>query len=201
MKPKLFALDMESTLTPEFWPALAKETGLEDFRRTTQDVKDYSELMRYRVGKLREHRITLADMQRIMAALEPLPGAREFLDWLRKRHPTVLLSDTFYEYAMPLVEKLGNPLTFAHSLAVGEDGIVESFHLRVGGGKAEVVTAFKHIGFDVTAVGDSHNDTRMMTAADRGYFMHAPDSIAKEFPQFPVFHSYEELKKELETTG
>ncbi len=197
MKPKLFAFDMESTLTEEFWPALAEKTGLADFRLTTKDVKDYSELMRFRITKLREERIPLSYMRDVMGTLNPLPGAREFLDWLRRRHPTVLISDTFYEYAMPLIEKLGNPLVLAHSLSVGADGIVTNFHLRNNGNKPEVVKAFKAVGFDVTVVGDSYNDTKMMAEADRAYFMHAPESIAKEFPQFPAFQSYKELQQQI----
>lgn len=189
MKPKLFALDMETTLTEEFWPALAKKTGLADFRLTTKDVKDYSVLMRLRVGKLQEHHITIDAMREVMKALNPLPGAREFLDWLRGRHPTVLISDTFYEYAMPLIEKLGNPLVLSHSLSIGSDGVVVDFHLREGGNKSEVVQAFRNVGFDVTVIGDSYNDTKMMLAADRAYFMHAPETITREFPQFPSFNT------------
>lgn len=198
MKPKLFALDMETTLTEEFWLTLAEKTELAEFRRTTKDIKDYGELMEYRIGKLREHGITLADMQNIAATLEPLPGAREFLDWLRGRYPTVIISDTFYDYAIPLIEKLGNPLVLAHSLSTDEVGMVTAIAMRKNGSKPEVVAALRGVGFDVTAIGDSYNDTKMMLAADRAFFMHAPESIEKEFPQFPAFHSYEKLRAAIE---
>ena len=196
-KPKFYALDLESTLTPEIWVTIAQKTGVEELKLTTRDISDYSQLMKKRIEVARTHGLTLSLIQEIIAEIEPLPGAKEFLDWLRQRAPIAILSDTFYEFAIPLIKKLEFPALFCHSLSVDSEGYIKNFHLRDKGSKKETVAAFKSIGFEVVVIGDSHNDTAMMKEGDEAFFIHAPESIAKQFPQFPSHNSYTDLQNTL----
>lgn len=192
-KPRMYCLDLESTLTPEIWISIAKASKVKELMLTTRDVPDYAALMRRRIETTREHSITIKKMQRAVKDIRPLPGARRFLDALRAANPVLILSDTYYEIAMPLVAQFKHPALFCHSLSIDSRGYVTDFHLRKGGSKREVVRAMKALGFEVYAIGDSHNDTAMLAEADKGFFIHAPETIEKKFPQFPAFHSYDKL--------
>lgn len=194
-KPRIYCLALESTLAPEIWISIAKKSKVPELELTTRDVPDYAALMRKRIAICRERGITIGKIRKAVAAIRPLPGAKRFLDTLRAEHPVLILSDTYYEIAMPLIKQLGHPALVCHSLAIDKKGYITDFHLRKGGSKREVVKAMKTLGFEVYAIGDSHNDTAMLAEADKGFFIHAPEGIAKEFPQFPAFRSYDTLLK------
>jgi phosphoserine/homoserine phosphotransferase len=191
-------LDLEGVLVPEIWIAFAERTGIAAFRRTTRDEPDYDKLMRQRIALLHEHGLKLPDIQRVIGGMQPLPGAREFLDDLRARHQVVILSDTFYEFADPLMRQLGRPTLFCHRLIADAQGRVVDFALRQSDQKRRAVQALKGLNFKVIAAGDSYNDTGMLGAADAGFFIHPPESIVAQFPQFPVTRSYDELKAALD---
>lgn len=198
MKPDIFpfliTLDLEGVFTPEIWINVAERTGLPELRLTTRDEPDYDKLMRYRIGILAAHGITLADIQEVIAGMGVLPGAREFLDWLRSLAPVVILSDTFYEFAAPLMAQLGRPTLFCNMLEVDERGMITGYRLRIRDGKREAVQALKALNFRIIAAGDSYNDTTMLAAADHGILFRPPQNVIDEFPQFPVTHEYDELK-------
>ncbi len=191
----LACLDLEGVLVPEIWIAFAERTGIGGLRATTRDIPDYDVLMRQRLGLLDEHGYTLADMQRVIDQLEPLPGAREFLDWLRERAEVVILSDTFYEFARPLMRRLGNPTLFCHHLEVGADGRIVGYRLRQHDPKRRAVSGLQGMNFKVIAAGDSYNDTSMLGQAEHGILFNPPDSVVAEFPQFPVARGYEQLRE------
>ena len=191
---QIVCLDLEGVLVPEIWIAFAERTGIDEFRRTTRDGPDYDRLMRWRLGLLRRHGLKLADIQAVIAGMAPLEGAREFLDELRTRFQVVILSDTFYEFADPLMRQLGRPTLFCHRLVVDDQGFVADYRLRQPNQKREAVNALKGLNFQVIAAGDSYNDTGMLAAADAGFFIHPPENIVAQFPQFPVNRSYAELK-------
>jgi phosphoserine/homoserine phosphotransferase len=186
-------LDLEGVLVPEIWIAFAERTGIAEFRRTTRDEPDYDKLMRWRIGLLAQHGLKLPDIQRVIAGMQPLPGARAFLDELRRRHQVVILSDTFYEFADPLMEQLGRPTLFCHRLVVDADGSVTDYRLRQPDQKRAAVNALKSLNFSVVAAGDSYNDVGMLEAADAGFFIHPPASIVERFPHFAVCRDYGEL--------
>jgi phosphoserine/homoserine phosphotransferase len=190
---QIVCLDLEGVLVPEIWIAFAERTGIAEFRRTTRDEPDYDKLMRWRIDLLRQHGLKLADIQAVIAAMAPLPGAHEFLDALRARYQVVILSDTFYEFADPLMRQLGRPTLFCHRLEVDADGFVSAYRLRQRDPKRAAVNAFKSLNYTVLAAGDSFNDTAMLGAADAGFFIHPPPAIAAQFPQFPVASDYREL--------
>lgn len=190
-------LDLEGVLTPEVWINVAEKTGIAALRATTRDVPDYDQLMRQRLRILREHNIRLADIQAVIAGMGPLPGAREFLDWLRSRMQVLILSDTFYEFADPLMQQLGRPTLFCHHLEVDEQGMISGYRLRQADSKRQCVLAVRALNFPVAAVGDSYNDTGMLAAADMGILFRPPQNVIDEFPQFPVTRSYEELREAL----
>lgn len=196
-QPAIFASDLEGVLVPEIWIAVAERTGIEALRRTTRDEPDYDLLMRQRLAILREHHLTLGDIQAVIATMQPLDGAADFLQWARSRMSCIIVSDTFYEFAMPLMAQLGYPTLFCHSLEVDADGMVASYRLRQTDGKRQTIHALRGLGFRLVAVGDSYNDTGMLSSAEQGIFFGAPDSIAAEFPQFPVLHTYAELQAAL----
>jgi len=181
---QVVCLDLEGVLVPEIWIEFARRTGIAEFSRTTRDEPDYDKLMGYRIDLLARHRLALADIQRVIESMGPMPGAREFLDDLRARYQVFILSDTFYEFADPLMRALGRPTLLCHRLDVDEAGFVRGC----------AVQALKALNFRVIAAGDSYNDTGMLAAADAGFFVHPPEAIAKQFPQFPVARSYEELR-------
>jgi len=198
---QVLCLDMEGVLVPEIWIEFSKRTGIAAFSRTTRDEPDYDKLMRWRIDLLRQHKLRLADIQQVIAGMGPLPGAREFLDAMRERFQVVILSDTFYEFADPLMRQLGRPTLFCHRLVVDEQGHVRDYKLRQPDQKRAAVNALKSLNYRVMAAGDSYNDTGMLLAADAGFFIHAPPAIAAQFPQFPVTHSYAELTAAIEASA
>lgn len=187
-------LDLEGVLVPEIWVNFAERTGIEALRRTTRDEPDYDKLMRFRLGVLAEHGLGLPDIQAVIAGLSPLPGAAEFLDWLRERFQVVILSDTFYQFADPLMAQLGRPTLFCHRLEIGAEGRVVDYQLRMPDQKRAAVQAFQRLNFRVVAAGDSYNDTSMLSEADAGILFRPPDNVIEEFPQFPVTRDYDELR-------
>jgi len=193
----LACLDLEGVLIPEIWIAVAEKTGIKKLRLTTRDIPDYDELMRGRLKILDEHNLKLADIQEVIGTLSPLEGAKEFLDWLKSEFQVIILSDTFYQFAGPLMEKLGHPTLFCNELIVNDDGCITNYRLRQPDGKTKAVTALKGLNFQVIAAGDSYNDTGMLKVADAGILFRPPDNVIEEFPQFPVTHTYDEFKKTL----
>ncbi|MEO8605570.1 MAG: bifunctional phosphoserine phosphatase/homoserine phosphotransferase ThrH [bacterium] len=191
-------LDLEGVLVPEIWINVAEATGIAALRITTRDEPDYEKLMRNRIRILDEHKLSLDDLQTVIRKMGPLDGAREFLGWLRGEHQVIILSDTFYEFAAPLMEQLGHPTLFCHSLMVDEQRRVRDYRLRIQDGKRKAVMALKLLNFDVVAAGDSYNDTTMLTEADAGILFCPPDNVAREFPQFPVTRTYAELRAAIE---
>ncbi|MCA3252297.1 MAG: bifunctional phosphoserine phosphatase/homoserine phosphotransferase ThrH [Rubrivivax sp.] len=191
-------LDLEGVLVPEIWIAFAERTGIAEFRRTTRDEPDYDKLMRWRLGLLRQHGLKLADIQAVIGGMAPMTGAREFLDDLRARYQVAILSDTFYEFADPLMRQLGRPTLLCHRLVVDADGFVADYRLRQADPKTHAVRALKALQYRVIAAGDSFNDTGMLGAADAGFFIHPPAAIAARFPQYPVCSSYAELRAALD---
>ena len=197
----IVCLDLEGVLIPEIWIAFAERTGIAEFRRTTRDEPDYDKLMRFRLGLLREHGLKLRDIQEVIAGMAPLEGAKDFLDELRSRFQVVILSDTFYEFADPLMRQLGRPTLFCHRLVVDGEGFVADYRLRQPDQKRHAVDALKALNFKVIAAGDSYNDTGMLSAADAGFFIHPPESIVAQFPQFPVTRDYAALRAEIDAAS
>jgi len=195
---EIACLDLEGVLVPEVWINFAERTGIEELRLTTRDVPDYDALMTRRLSILEENDLRLADIQKVISGMSPLPGAEEFLDWLRERAQVVILSDTFYQFAAPLMRQLGWPTLFCHRLEIGEGGRVSSYRLRQKDGKRQAIKAFHQLNFRVIAVGDSYNDTTMLSEADAGILFRPPDNVIEEFPQFPVARSYDELRSEFQ---
>ncbi len=193
--PQIVCLDLEGVLVPEVWIAFAEKTGIPELRRTTRDEPDYDKLMRYRLDILAEHSFKLRDIQEVIGTLAPLEGAREFLDELRARTQLIILSDTFYQFAEPLMRQLAWPTLFCHELIVDETDAVVDYRLRIPDGKAKAVIALKEVGFTVHASGDSYNDTTMLIQADRGVLFRCPENVAAEFPQFPSTTDYDELMR------
>jgi phosphoserine/homoserine phosphotransferase len=193
---EIACLDLEGVLVPEIWISFAEGTGIEELRLTTRDVPDYDALMTRRLSILAEHDLGLSDIQQVIGGMSPLPGAKEFLDWLREQTQVVILSDTFYQFAAPLMRQLGWPTLFCHRLEIGEGGRVSNYRLRQKDGKRQAVRAFHQLNFRVIAAGDSYNDTTMLSEADAGILFRPPDNVIEEFPQFPVARSYDELRSE-----
>ncbi|MDX1801581.1 MAG: bifunctional phosphoserine phosphatase/homoserine phosphotransferase ThrH [Marinobacter sp.] len=191
---ELACLDLEGVLIPEIWIAFAEKTGIDALKATTRDIPDYDVLMRQRLKLLDEHGYGLPAIQEVIGELDPLPGAAEFLDWLRHRFQVVILSDTFYEFAMPLMAKLGFPTLLCHKLDVDNNGRITHYRLRQRDPKRQSVRAFQLLNYRVIAAGDSYNDTTMLTQAEAGILFHAPQNVIDEFPQFPAVHTFEELK-------
>ena len=198
---QMICLDLEGVLIPEIWIAFAERTGIKAFALTTRDEPDYDKLMRFRIGLLRERGLKLADIQAVVKTMAPMEGAKEFLDDLRARYQVIILSDTFYEFADPLMHQLGRPTLMCHKLVVDADGFVADYKLRQKDPKTHAVNAFKSLNYQVIAAGDSFNDTGMLGAADAGFFIHPPASIVGQFPQFPVNHSYAELKANIDAAA
>jgi phosphoserine/homoserine phosphotransferase len=192
VKQTIVTLDMEGVLTPEIWIAVAERTGIPELRRTTRDEPDYDKLMRYRIDILDRHGITLSKIQEVIGGLSPLPGAVEFIQALRERGQVVILSDTFEQFAQPLVRQLGWPTIFCHRLIVENDRIT-GYRLRMVDQKRQSVRALQLLHYRVLAAGDSYNDTTMLRQADYGFLFHAPENIRREFPQFPAFDEYAKL--------
>ncbi len=191
-------LDLEGVLVPEIWINVAERTGIAELRRTTRDEPDYDKLMRGRIRILAERGLTLGGIQRVIAGMQPLPGANELLGWLRERYQVLILSDTFYQFAKPLMRQLGDPTLFCHDLEIGEGDRVVGYRLRQADSKRRAVEALRGLQFRTIAAGDSYNDTAMLGAADAGILYRPPDNVALEFPQFPVARSYDELRAAFE---
>lgn len=193
---ELACLDLEGVLIPEIWIAFAEETGIEELKATTRDIPDYDVLMKQRLRILDEHGLTLPQIQDTISRLSPLEGAADFVNWLRERFQVVILSDTFYEFAAPLMAQLGHPTLLCHKLEVDGNGRITDYTMRQRDPKRQSVRAFQLLNYRVIAAGDSYNDTTMLTQAESGILFHAPDNVIAEFPQFPAVHSYEDLKQE-----
>lgn len=193
---EIACLDLEGVLIPEIWINVAKKTGIDELLATTRDIPDYDVLMRQRLRVLDENGLTIHDVQAVIDTLGPLEGAKEFLDWLKARFQVVILSDTFYEFADPLMRQLDYPTLFCHKLGISEEGKIEAYHLRMPDQKREAVKRFHELNFRVIAAGDSYNDTTMLNEADRGILFCPPQNVIDEFPQFPVAKDYEDLRSE-----
>ena len=191
-------LDLEGVLVPEIWINVAERTGIDALRVTTRDEPDYDVLMKRRLRILAEHGLRLSDIQAVIASMRPLEGAAEFLGWLRERAPVLILSDTFYEFAAPLMRQLGHPTLFCHRLGVDAEGRIVDYHIRLPDQKRRTVEALRQLAFRTIAAGDSYNDTAMLGAADVGILFRPPDNVIVEFPQFPVTRSYPELRRAFE---
>ncbi len=194
LKPVMACLDLEGVLVPEIWISVAEKTRIPDLRLTTRDEPNYDVLMKRRLRILEEHKLTLKDIQDVIAAMAPLDGAKDFLSWLRARCQVIILSDTFAQFAAPLMRQLDYPTIFCNTLEVEPDGRIVNYHLRLPDQKRASVLALKQLNFRVVAAGDSYNDTSMLIAADAGIFFRPPAMISKEFPQFPVTQTYAELQ-------
>ena len=191
---EIVCLDMEGTLTPEIWEQVASNTGIESLNKTTRDIPNYSELMDYRLDIMDEHKITLADIQEAVDQLELLPGALDFLNSVRKNFQIAILSDTFHEFASPLMKKLGYPLLLCHSLTVGEDNRVLDYHLRNKEAKKQAIKGFQAMGYRCFAAGDSYNDIQMFEVAEKGFFINAPSKISNSYPEITAFDNYNDLE-------
>ena len=191
---EMVCLDLEGVLVPEIWIAFAERTGIEELRATTRDIPDYDVLMKQRLGLLDQHNLKMDDIQAVIAELEPLPGALDFVDWLRERFQVVILSDTFYEFSQPLMRQLRWPTLLCHRLITDESGRVVDYKLRQKDPKRASVQAFHSLNYRVLAAGDSYNDTTMLGEADVGFLIHAPQNVIAEFPQFQALNTLEELK-------
>ncbi len=198
---RLFCLDLEGVLIPEIWIGLAERTGIDALRATTRDVPDYNALMRQRLRLLERHRLGLGDVEAVVATMAPLPGAREFLHWLRALGPVIILSDTYYEFAGPLMAQLDLPTLLCHSLAVEADGRIADYRLRHPDHKRASVEAFRALNFHVTAAGDSYNDIAMLEAADSGILFRAPPSVREAHPGFLAVDDYAALGEAILARG
>ena len=189
----IVCLDLEGVLVPEIWIAFAKETGIPELEKTTRDEPDYDKLMNYRINILKEHGLGLKEIQETIAKIDPMPGAKEFLDELRSITQVIIISDTFTQFATPLMEKLGWPTLFCNSLEVAEDGEITGFKMRVEQSKLSTVKALQSIGFDTIASGDSYNDLGMIQASKAGFLFRSTDKIKADYPDIPAYETYEEL--------
>ena len=190
---QIACLDLEGVLVPEIWINVAERTGIKELRATTRDVPDYDALMRQRLRILDEHHLKLADIQAVIAGMGPLPGAHDFLNRLREKFQVIILSDTFYDFAAPLMKQLGHPTLLCHRLKIDAAGRVADYHLRMPDQKREAVKALHYLKFKVIAAGDSYNDTAMLAEADAGILFCPPQNVIEQFPQFPVTTTYDEL--------
>ena len=190
---KICCLDLEGVLVPEIWIRVAEKTGIKELRLTTRDWPDYDKLMRYRIAILKKRGITLSFIQKVIGTIRPLPGAKKFLDALRKQRQVIILSDTFYEFAAPLMRQLGDPTLFCNYLTVDRKGFITDYHLRIRNGKEKAVRGLRKLNFHIKAAGDSYNDLTMLRAADEGILFNPPASIRKECPEFRVAQTHPQL--------
>lgn len=198
---QIVCLDLEGVLVPEIWIEFSQRTGIPELRRTTRDEPDYDKLMKSRLAILAQHKLGLPDIQKVIAEMGPLPGAKDFVDDLRSRFQVLILSDTFYEFAMPLMRQLGMPTLFCHKLEADQQGFLVDYHLRMPDQKRAAVKALKSLNFKVIAAGDSYNDTAMLGEAHAGILFCPPENVIREFPQYPVTMNYGELNAEIEKAG
>ena len=195
---QVVCLDLEGVLVPEIWIEFAQRTGIPELRRTTRDEPDYDKLMAGRLRILRQHGLGLPDIEKVVATMEPLPGARDFLNAMRESYEVIILSDTFYEFARPLMRQLGMPTLFCHSLESDAEGTLVDYRLRMPDQKREAVKRLKELNFHVVAAGDSYNDAAMLGEAHRGIFFRPPENVVRDFPRFPVTRSYGELRRAID---
>lgn len=194
-RPLLVAMDLEGVLIPEVWISFAEKTGIDELRLTTRDISDYDVLMKNRIRILKEHGLKLKDIQDVIDTMQPFEGAVDYLNWLRENnYQAVILSDTFYQFAQQFMRKLGWPTLFCNNLEIDDDNNVVGYAMRLLDGKRHATLAFKQVNFDVVAMGDSYNDTNMLKEADLGILFRPSEKVVKEFPQFPVVSTYEEIK-------
>lgn len=193
MDMNIVCLDLEGVLVPEIWIAFAEETGIQELKKTTRDEPDYDKLMKWRLGILKEHGLGLKEIQETIAKIDPMPGAKEFLDELRSMTQVIIISDTFTQFAAPLMKKLGYPTIFCNSLEVAENGEITGFKMRVENSKLTTVKALQSIGFQTIASGDSHNDLGMIKASKAGFLFKSTEQIKKDNPELPAYETYEEL--------
>ena len=193
MDMNIVCLDLEGVLVPEIWIAFAVETGIPELKRTTRDEPDYDKLMKYRINILKEHGLGLKEIQDTIAKIDPMPGAKEFLDELRAMTQVIIISDTFTQFAGPLMKKLGYPTIFCNSFEVAEDGEITGFKMRIENSKLTTVKALQSIGYQTIASGDSHNDLGMIKASKAGFLFRSTEEIKKEYPELPAFETYDEL--------
>ena len=191
--------DLEGVFVPEIWVNVAKKTGIEELKLTTRDIKDYDELMKMRLRILDQHGLKLQDIQQVIATMDPLPGALEFIQEIRKIARFAIVSDTFVEFAQPLMDKLENPFLLCHNLETDASGRIVNYHLRQADPKRKTVEAFKSLKYDVVAFGDSYNDCTMIAAADKGVLFCPPDNVKADYPQFPVVTNLDDLKAQLKS--
>ena len=192
-KMNIVCLDMEGVLVPEIWIAFAEETGIPEFKKTTRDEPDYDKLMRYRIELLKEHGLGLKEIQETISRIDPLPGAKEFLDKLRQQTQVIILSDTFEQFAKPLMEKLGWPMIMCNTLEIDDEGMVTKHIMRIEKSKLSTVKALQSIGYDTIAAGDSFNDLGMIQASKAGFLFRSTEQIKKDYPQYPAFEEYEDF--------
>jgi phosphoserine/homoserine phosphotransferase len=190
-------LDLEGILVPEIWINVAEKTGIEELRLTTRDIPDYDQLMKGRLDILKREGLTISDIREVIQLIEPLAGAKEFLEWAREKFQVIILSDTFVQFADPLLKKLHRPTLLCNTLVISPEGVIENYRLRQNDGKKHAVEALKSLNFQVIAVGDSYNDTTMLNEADQGILFRPPENVKREFPQYPVIETYEDLKSEV----
>ena len=193
MSMNIVCLDLEGVLVPEIWIAFAKESGIPELTRTTRDEPDYDKLMNWRLGILKEHGLCLKEIQDTIAKIDPIPGAKDFLDELRSMTQVIIISDTFTQFAGPLMKKLGYPTIFCNTLEVAEDGEITGFKMRIENSKLTTVKALQSIGYETIASGDSHNDLGMIRASKAGFLFKSTDQIKKDNPDLPAFETYDEL--------
>ena len=198
---QLVCLDLEGVLVPEVWIEFSERTGIPELRRTTREEPDYDKLMKGRLDLLMQHKLGLPDIQKVIADMGPMAGAKDFLDALRRDFQVIILSDTFYEFAMPLMAQLGMPTLFCHKLEANAAGFLVNYHLRMPNQKKEAVKRFKELNFKVIAAGDSYNDTAMLGEAHAGILFHAPENVIREFPQFRVTNDYGELRAAIDAAS
>jgi phosphoserine/homoserine phosphotransferase len=196
MLMEIACLDLEGVLIPEVWINFAERTGIDELRVTTREIPDYDQLMRQRLAILDREGLGIRDIQEVIADMDPMPGAREALDWLRERFQVVILSDTFYEFAEPFMRKLGWPTLLCHRLEIDDEGMIKNYKIRQPDPKRASVKAFHALQYRVIATGDSYNDTSMLSEADAGILFRPPQNVIDEFPQFPVTREYAELQTE-----
>lgn len=189
----IVCLDLEGVLVPEIWIAFAEETGIPELKKTTRDEPDYDKLMNYRLKILKEHGLGLKEIQETIAKIDPMPGAKEFLDELRSITQVIIISDTFTQFASPLMKKLGMPTIFCNTIEVAENGEITGFKMRCEKSKLTTVKALQSIGYDTIASGDSHNDLGMIEASKAGFLFRSTEQIKKDYPQYPAFEEYDEL--------
>jgi len=194
-RPVIVAMDLEGVLVPEIWIAFAEKTGIPELRLTTRDISDYDVLMKHRLSILKEHNLKLRDIQEVIATLEPLPGALEYMEWLAPKFQHVILSDTFYQFSAPLMKKFNWPTLFCNTLEIDDNDNVIGYKMRLLDGKRHATLAFKQLNFDVIAMGDSYNDTAMLKEAGLGILFRPSEKVRNEFPQFPVVEDYAEVKR------